>query len=149
LHDKNIIFGENDCLYALTGEEVIVKVNMGNLYNDDYIAAFNTYVFKFDKSKFINDKEVYKNYQVGYIVYVGNTLLKEKLFENTEDIFTIELDPITDTDILNKNITEFPYEDEITYNILVYVHKLTGFNIFSHTTTLTCKLEYREKYKLV
>lgn len=149
LHDKNIIYGENDCLYALTGEDVIVKVNMGNLYEDDYIAAFNTYIFKFDKSKFINDKEVYKNYQIGYIIYVDNTLLEEKLFDSTEDTFTIELDPISDTNILNKNITDFPYNDEITYSILVYTHKLTGFNIFSHTTTLTCKLEYREKYKLV
>ena len=146
LHDKNIIYGENDCLYALTGEDIIVKVNMGNLYEDDYIAAFNTYIFKFDKSKFINNKEVYKNYQIGYIIYIGNTLFDEKLFDSKEDTFTIELDPISDTNILNNN---FPYEDEITYNILVYVHNLTGFNIFSHTTILTCKLEYRDKYKLV
>ena len=89
-----------------------------------------------------SESRVVRGMEKGHFEYGGSTiilLLSKDRVEIRKDF----------QDILNKNITEFPYEDEITYNILVYVHKLTGFNIFSHTTTLTCKLEYREKYKLV
>ena len=149
LYDKNIIYGLDDCIPALSADNVIVKVNMGDIFENAQITAFNTYVFKFDKSMFINDPTQYKNYQVGYIVYSGDNIIDEKLYANTENIFTIELDPITDSDIIHKDITDFPYEDEITYDILVFIHKLSGFNIFSHTTSITCKFEYREPYKLI
>jgi hypothetical protein len=149
LYDKNIIYGLDDCIQALSADNVIVKVNMGDIFGNEQITAFNTYLFKFDKSMFINDPMQYKNYQVGYIVYSGDTIIDEKIYDSDTTNFFFELDPITNTNILHKGIEEFPYEENITYNILVFIRKLTGFNIFSHTTSITCKLEYREQYKLV
>ena len=149
IYDDNLLYSDDNCLQPLTSNDVIVKVNMGDIYGNNTVAVFNTYIFKFDKSKFITDIQKYDDYQVGYIVYVNSDIIQEKLYSNTDNNFFIELDPITDTDILNKNIDEYPYTENITYNILVYIHKTNGFNIYTHTTSIKCILNCVEKYKIV
>lgn len=159
LYDKNLRYSDNQCIYAPDEEDLQVKVNIGDLYNDGNFYPFNTYVFKFGKNKFINDKSVFADYQVGYIVYANNEIIKDKLFSNTDDYFSFELDPITDTGFLDRNLMEeLEYSQEngtdipsetIAYNILAYIRRKGGFNIYSHTTQLICRIEYRDRYKLV
>jgi hypothetical protein len=47
-----------------------------------------------------------------------------------------------------ENGTDIPSET-IAYNILAYIRRKGGFNIYSHTTQLICRIEYRDRYKLV
>ena len=148
IYDSNIIYMNDYCLYSLSSEDVIVKVNFGDLFEKDILNTFNTYAFVLNKKNYVKEQQYFKDYQLGYYVYVDGNVLYNDLLDFDVNQYVIELDPIKDTNILT---TQQEGLTTIEYQILVYIHKVNSFNIFAKCTNLTCNIKLESvngNYKL-
>ena len=148
IYDPHIIYMSDYCLQSLSTEDVIVKVNFGDLFEKEVLNTFNTYAFVINKDRYIAESQYFGDYQLGYTVFSGNEIIFDELLDSNIHQDVLEIDPIKDTGILDKQDVEYPYTEEIEYRILVYIHKNTGQNVYAKCTTLRCAIQLQDRYKL-